>query len=250
MLTSRIIPCLDVSDNKVVKGVQFNNLREIGTPATIAHSYEQQGADEIVILDISATNRREQTQVLTVEQVRVAISIPLTVGGGVRSLDDITRLLDAGADRVSINTAAVQTPELVQRCADRFGLQCTVVAVDAKRIGNDWEVCTHAGTNRTKIDVLSWCRQVQDLGAGEILLTSFDRDGTRAGYDCELLTAVSSRVSIPVIASGGADNSKDLTDGIHAGASAVLIASILHDGVTTVSQLKQELVASGVNIRP
>lgn len=250
MLTSRIIPCLDVRDNQVVKGVQFSDLRELGSPAELAHQYEAQGADEIVVLDVTATNRRQQTQINTVTQVRQAISIPLTIGGGIRCLDDVARLTDAGADRVSINTAAVQQPDLIAQCAQRFGKQCTVVAIDARRQGDIWEVCTHAGTRSTGIDVVAWALEAQCRGAGEILLTSFDRDGTRQGYDCELLQAVTRNLGIPVIASGGADNFKDLFNGFAAGASAVLLASILHDGVTTVAQLKQQLSRTGVTVRP
>ena len=249
MLTSRVIPCLDVRDNQVVKGVQFDNLRELGSPAELARRYEQQGADEIVILDVTATNRREKTQLQTVEQVRQAISIPLTVGGGIRTLADMSRLTDAGADRVSINTAAVESPNLVNQCCEQFGKQCTVVAIDARRNGPAWEVCTHAGTHRTGNDVVEWALQVQALGAGEILLTSFDRDGTRQGYDCELLSAVSDAIQIPLIASGGADNADDLKEGLNSGAAAVLVASILHDGATTVANLKNELANSGVAVR-
>lgn len=249
MLTPRIIPCLDVRDNVVMKGIKFKNLRELGSPAQLAQEYDAQGADEIMVLDISATNRRLPTQLLTIHEVRSAISIPLTVGGGIRCIDDITRLTDAGADRVSINTAAFQTPELVAQCSERFGKQCTVVAIDARRNGSNWEICTHSGTNRTGKDVVEWAVTVEKLGAGEILLTSFDRDGTRTGYDCPLITAVTQAVGIPVIASGGADNVTDLIDGLDAGAAACLIASIIHDGDVTVKQLKQELSDSGVEVR-
>ncbi len=249
MLTSRVIPCLDVRSNRVVKGVQFQRLRDVGSPAELAHAYESQGADEIVILDVSATDERRNTQLQTVEEVREVLSIPLTVGGGVRDLDDVQRLTDAGADKVSVNTAAVEDPSLVAKISGRFGSQCTVVAIDARACESGWQVVTHAGKRPTGIDVLEWARQVQEQGAGEVLLTSFDRDGTRSGYDCQLLIAVADVVSIPVIASGGADTAEHLEQGLKAGASAVLIASILHDGVKTVAELKQELSNLGVHVR-
>ncbi|MEM8681328.1 MAG: imidazole glycerol phosphate synthase cyclase subunit, partial [Planctomycetota bacterium] len=206
MLTSRIIPCLDVSDNRVVKGIQFASLRDLGHPADLAATYEQQGADELVVLDISATERRQQTQLLTIEEVRRELSIPLTVGGGVKTLDDVQRLTDAGADRVSVNTAAVARPGLIAEMATRFGEQCTVVAIDARREDDDWCVVTHAGKQRVDLGAIDWARTAESEGAGEILLTSFDRDGTRQGYDCELITAITDAIAIPVIASGGADS--------------------------------------------
>ncbi len=249
MLTSRIIPCLDVSDNRVVKGVKFAGLRDVGSPAELAAAYESQGADELVVLDISATNHRRRTQLQTVQDVRQSLSIPLTVGGGVRTMDDVQRLTDAGADRVSVNTAAFQQPELITAMADRFGRQCTVVAIDARRAEDGWHVLTHAGKEMTGVDVIEWATRVESAGAGEILLTSFDQDGTRRGYDCELLAAVTQRLAIPVIASGGADSAHHLHLGLQAGAAAVLLASILHDGVTTVGQLKRELAAMGEAIR-
>ena len=250
MLTSRIIPCLDVRANRVVKGIKFQGLRDVGHPAELALEYERQGADEIVVLDVAATNQSRQTQIETVTQVRAALSIPLTIGGGIRTLEDVERLTDAGADRVSVNTAAFERPELVSEISTRFGCQCTVVAIDACQNGTGWEVLTRAGKHSTGADAVQWARQMQENGAGEILLTSFDRDGTRSGYDCKLLQAISDQVNIPIIASGGADNSQHLKDGIEAGASAVLLASILHDGITTVSNLKQELIEMGLNIRP
>ena len=249
MLTSRIIPCLDVRGNRVVKGVQFQGLRDVGAPHELAEMYEQQGADEIVVLDVAATVKEQQTQLETVTSVREKLSIPLTVGGGIRSIDDMQRLTDAGADRISINTAAVGNPRFVSNAASRFGSQCVVVAIDAKSRGASWQVVTHSGSIETGIDVIDWAAQIEAQGAGEILLTSFDRDGQRNGYDCDLLNACSSRVSIPVIASGGANNAVDLFAGINAGASAVLLASILHDGVTTVTKLKQQLESMGANIR-
>jgi imidazoleglycerol phosphate synthase cyclase subunit len=249
MLTSRIIPCLDVSDNRVVKGVKFAGLRDAGDPAQLAAAYEAQGADEIVVLDVSATDRCEQTQLQTVREVRAALSIPLTVGGGVRALDDVQRLTDAGAERVSVNTAAVNRPILIRQMADRFGTQCTVVAIDARRVGGAWHVMTHAGKTDTGLDAVSWAATAQAEGAGEILLTSFDRDGTGDGYDCELLESVTSAISIPVIASGGANTALHMHEGLRAGASAVLAASILHDGLTTVARLKQELRELGEVVR-
>ena len=226
MLARRVIPCLDVSDNRVVKGVQFAGLRDAGDPAQSAAAYEGQGADEIVVLDITATNRREATQLKTVQEVRDSIGLPLTVGGGVRSLEDVQRLTDAGADRVSINSAAVQQPELVSEMSVRFGRQCVVVAIDARRSDHGWEVLTHAGQRNTHRNAQEWAVEVEALGAGEILLTSFDRDGTRDGYDCELLSAVTSSVAIPVIASGGANSAAHMSQALQAGAAAVLAASI------------------------
>lgn len=250
MLTSRIIPCLDVSDNRVVKGVKFQGLRDVGSPAELAARYEQQGADEIVVLDVTATNRNQNTQLVTVREVRDALSIPLTVGGGVRTIEDVERLISAGADKVSVNSAAVERPELIREIAERFGSQCTVVAVDARQTNAGWEVLTRAGKQETGLCATEWSVRAEELGAGEILQTSFDRDGTRSGYDCQLLRSVTSQINIPVIASGGADNSDHLFEGLEAGASAVLLASILHDGLTTVAKLKTELISLGACIRP
>lgn len=249
MLTSRVIPCLDVRDNRVVKGVKFSGLRDVGTPALLAAKYERQGADELVVLDISATNANRNMRLETVQQVREALSIPLTVGGGVRTIEDVQRLTDAGTDKVSMNSAAVQSPELIGSVANLFGSQCTVVAVDVRWASGHWEVLTHAGTKATGQNVIEWVREVESRGAGEVLLTSFDRDGTRSGYDCDLLRSVSDAVSIPVIASGGASNALHMREAFDAGASAVLIASILHDGVTTVARLKKELETMGVCVR-
>ena len=249
MLTSRIIPCLDVSDNRVVKGVKFSALRDAGNPAARAAEYERQGADEIVVLDVSATTSGRRTQLQTVREVRRALSIPLTVGGGVSTIDDVQRLTDAGADRVSVNTAAVARPALVTEMASRFGQQCTVVALDARRMGDSWSVVTHAGSTVTELDAVDWARSVAHAGAGEILLTSFDRDGTRSGYDCELLAAVSDAVTIPVIASGGANSAAHLAEAFRAGAAAVLAASIFHDGDTTVGDVKRQLQLQGIEVR-
>lgn len=255
MLKRRIIPCLDVRAGRVVKGVRFSNLREAGDPAERARLYEEQGADELVMLDVSATTEERATQADTVRAVREVLSIPLTVGGGVRTPDDARTLLEAGADKVSINTAAVDRPELIREIANRFGRQCTVLAIDAARTtastddAPGWEVVTRSGTNRTGRDVLDWAREAVALGAGEILLTSWDRDGTRAGYDTELLTAVSRAVDVPVIASGGADSAAHMVDAFRAGADAVLAASIFHDNNLTVGTLKESLAAAGVEVR-
>ncbi|GBD85168.1 imidazole glycerol phosphate synthase subunit HisF [bacterium BMS3Abin02] len=250
MLASRVIPCLDIRDGRVVKGVRFQDLRDAGDPVACAAAYEEQGADEIVLLDVSATPEGRSHAIETVQAVRSVLSIPLTVGGGVRSTEDAGRLLDAGADKVGVNTAAVKRPDLVSDIAERFGAQCTVIAVDAAGGSNGgWEVVVESGRNRTGIDVVEWCRAATAAGAGEILLTSWDRDGTKDGYDLELVAAVSSAVTVPVIASGGASNAVHLREGLDAGATGVLVASILHDGVTTVGELKVQLGAMGVVVR-
>lgn len=250
MLTTRIIPCLDVRNNRVVKGVNFQNLRDSGDPAELAAAYEQQGADEIVILDITATNDRRKTQLETVLNVRKVLSIPLTVGGGVQELSDVGRLLDAGADRVSANSAAVRRPELISEIAESFGVQCTVVAIDAKRnVQGQFKVVTNSGQVFTELDVVQWAQESERRGAGELLLTSFDRDGTRTGYDLELMEIVSSAVRIPVIASGGANCAEHLSEAIEAGAAAVLAASIFHGCDYTVATLKQKLNQLGKRVR-
>ena len=252
MLTKRIIPCLDVRDGRIVKGVQFQNLRDAGDPAERAALYERDGADEIVILDVSATAERRGTALETVAAVRAALSIPLTVGGGVRKLDDAAALLEAGADKVGINTAAVDRPEILRELAERVGVQCVVLAIDAARRtgGEGWEVVVRAGTERTGIDAVEWARRAEALGAGEILLTSWDRDGSRRGYDTELLQAVTGQVSVPVIASGGASSSAHMADAFEAGAQAVLAASIFHDSDETVASVKRDLATRGIEIRP
>jgi imidazoleglycerol phosphate synthase cyclase subunit len=253
MLTLRVLPCLDVRDGRIVKGVRFGadgGLRDAGDPAERAAIYEEQGADELVLLDVSATPAGKATAVRTVEAVRARLGIPLTVGGGVRVEDDAARLLDAGADKVSVNTAAVQDPALLTALARRFGCQCTVLAVDAAATaGGGWEVVVRSGTERTGKDALAWVKEGVERGAGEILLTSWDRDGTKAGYDLALLRAVSQLVEVPVIASGGAAHAAHLIEALQAGASAVLAASIFHDGVTTVGALKAELAAAGLPVR-
>jgi cyclase len=249
MLTTRIIPCLDVRDGRIVKGVRFQGLRDAGDPAERAAAYEAQGADELVILDVSATTDDRDTAVATVEAVRAVLSIPLTVGGGVRTTEDAARLLNAGADKVAVNSAAVGDPALVGRLADRFGSQCTVVAIDAAREGDSWCVVTRGGSQREDLDALAWAAQVQALGAGEILLTSWDRDGTRDGYDLDLLRAASSGVRIPIIASGGADTVAHMMEAVDAGAHAVLAASIFHDALTTVDDVKRALRPMGMEVR-
>jgi imidazoleglycerol phosphate synthase cyclase subunit len=249
-LASRVIPCLDIQDGRVVKGVKFQGLRDAGDPVECARLYETQGADEIVLLDVSATPEGRGHALETVRAVRSALSIPLSVGGGVRSPDDAGRLLEAGADKVGINTAAVSRPALVGEIAERFGTQCTVLAVDAAANGDGWEVVVESGRKRTGLDVVEWCRKAVATGAGEILLTSWDRDGTRSGYDLDLIAAVSSAVNVPAIASGGADRPQHLVEAIEAGASAALIASILHDGDTTVGALKLAMTQAGIVVRP
>jgi imidazoleglycerol phosphate synthase cyclase subunit len=251
MLARRIIPCLDVRDGRVVKGVRFQGLRDAGDPAELAASYEEQGADELVMLDVSATPEGRGNAVETVRRVRAVLAIPLTVGGGVRSLDDAAALLEAGADKVSANTAAVNDPALLTRMAERFGVQCTVLALDAAmREGGGWEVVTLSGKRRTGLDAVQWAARAASLGAREILLTSWDRDGTKAGYDLDLIGAVAGAVNVPIIASGGAAHPDHLVSALQAGASAVLAASIFHFGEYTVATLKQSLAAAGLEVRP
>ncbi len=250
MLTARIIPCLDVKDGRVVKGVRFQGLRDAGDPAELAERYEDQGADEIVLLDVSATPEGRAHAVRTVERVRARLGIPLTVGGGVRAVDDAARLLDSGADKVAANTAAVARPELLSEIAERFGLQCTVVAIDAARDDQGgFEVVVRSGREPTGVDAVDWARQAQARGAGEVLLTSWDRDGTREGYDLELLETLCAAVDVPVIASGGAATARDLAAALRAGASAVLAASLFHDGDLTVADLKGTLAREGLEVR-
>ena len=254
MLMPRLIPCLDIKDGRVVKGIKFQNLRDAGDPVECARRYEEQGADELVILDVSATPEGRASAADTVAAVRAVLSIPLTVGGGVRTIEDAKRLLEAGADKVSINTAAVANPELVADLAARFGTQCTVVAIDAASNSeptqeSTWEVVTHSGAARPGLDAIDWARAVERRGAGEILLTSWDRDGTHTGYDLDLLRAVSTAVTIPIIASGGAASSAHMAEALAAGAGAVLCASILHDGKTTIRDLKTNLAAQGIKVR-
>lgn len=250
MLTSRIIPCLDCRDGRVVKGIKFQGLRDAGCPVELSMNYEAQGADELVLLDVSATPEGRSHQHGTVRQVREALGIPLTCGGGVREADDAGRLLEAGADKVSVNTAAVTNPGLIGELAKRYGSQCTVVAIDAaRREGAGWELVVRSGKDRTGKDVIEWAREIVDRGAGEILLTSWDRDGTRSGYELDLLSAVSEAVTVPVIASGGAATPQHLVEALKAGGDAVLAASIFHDGEYTVRTLKEELRKAGIEVR-
>jgi cyclase len=249
-LAKRIIPCLDVAAGRVVKGVNFVNLRDAGDPVEIARRYDEQGADELTFLDITASADERDTIVHVVEAVAAQVFIPLTVGGGVRSAQDVRRLLNAGADKVSINTAAVQDPAVVEEAAGRFGAQCIVVAIDAKRARSGWEVFTHGGRKPTGLDAIDWARRMQAAGAGEILLTSMDRDGTREGFDLALTRAVAEAVDVPVIASGGVGNLEHLADGVIDGkADAVLAASIFHYGEYTVRQAKEAMAARGIEVR-
>ena len=250
MLCVRVIPCLDVSHGRVVKGVKFQGLRDAGDPAELAALYEAQGADELVVLDVSATTEARGTQLETVRRVRAELSIPLTVGGGVRGVENAQGLLEAGADKVSLNTAAVERPELIGEIATRFGSQCAVVAIDARKLGNGFEVLIRSGKESADRDAIAWARDVVKLGAGELLLTSWDRDGTREGYDLELVSAVAAAVNVPVIASGGAARAEHLGQALAAGADAVLAASIFHDREYTVGDVKRDLKAMGVEIRP
>jgi imidazoleglycerol phosphate synthase cyclase subunit len=250
MLAPRIIPCLDVSHGRVVKGIRFQGLRDAGDPAARAALYEAQGADEIVILDVSATPEARGNQVETVRHVRERLGIPLTVGGGIRTADDARALLEAGADKVSVNTAAVHEPALLTEIAERFGRQCTVLAIDAAWRDGRFEVLIKGGREGTGIDAVRWAREATERGAGEVLLTSWDRDGTRSGYDLELIRAVREAVQVPVIASGGAADAEHLREAFDAGADAVLAASIFHDGDLTVADVKQVLIGQGIPLRP
>ncbi len=251
MLAKRIIPCLDVKAGRVVKGVNFVALRDAGDPVEIARRYDEQGADELTFLDITASSDERDIILHIVEACAEQVFIPLTVGGGVRKVEDVRRLLNAGADKVSMNTAAVQNPDLVAEASGKVGSQCIVVAIDAKQTSpGKWEVFTHGGRNNTHIDCIDWARQVQALGAGEILLTSMDRDGTRNGFDLALVRAVSEAVTIPVIASGGVGNLQHLADGVTEGrADAVLAASIFHYGEYTVKQAKEFMRTRGIEVR-
>jgi cyclase len=258
MLAKRIIPCLDVTGGRVVKGVNFVELRDAGDPVEIAARYNEQGADELTFLDITATSDGRDLILHIIEAVASQVFIPLTVGGGVRTVDDVRRLLNAGADKVSFNSAAVANPQVIRDASDRYGAQCIVVAIDAKRRGGDdlaargpgWDVYTHGGRKNTGLDAVGWATRMAEQGAGEILLTSMDRDGTKSGFDLELTRAVSDAVSVPVIASGGVGALEHLSDGIRiGGADAVLAASIFHYGEFTVAQAKALLARDGIPVR-
>ncbi|GBE08525.1 imidazole glycerol phosphate synthase subunit HisF [bacterium BMS3Bbin11] len=253
-LAKRIIPCLDVRDGRVVKGVQFVDIRDAGNPVEVAARYDEQGADEITFLDITASSDNRDTILHVVEEVASTVFIPLTVGGGIRVLDDVRRMLNAGADKVGINTAAVFNPEFVKEASDHFGSQAIVVSIDAKQVeaGDNprWEIFTHGGRKSTGLDALEWAKKMADYGAGEILLTSMDRDGTRDGFDLALTRAICDTVNVPVIASGGVGNLDHLVDGVSKGhADAVLAASIFHFGDYTVQQAKKRMQDAGIEVR-
>jgi cyclase len=254
-LAKRIIPCLDVDNGRVVKGVQFVDIRDAGDPVEVARRYDEEGADEITFLDITASSDQRDTMVHVVEQVAGEVFIPLTVGGGIREVADIRRMLNAGADKVGINTAAVFNPEFVREAAERFGSQCIVVAIDAKQVSGEgepkrWEIFTHGGRKPTGIDAVEWARCMVEYGAGEILLTSMDRDGTRDGFDLELTRSISEAVDVPVIASGGVGNLDHLVEGVLQGrADAVLAASIFHFGEYTVGEAKRHMAERGIEVR-
>ena len=250
MLTKRIIPCLDVKDGKVVKGINFKGLRDVGYPPELATEYELQGADEITFLDISASLEARQTMLNIVSETAGKLFVPLTVGGGIRKVQDMRDALNAGADKVSVNSAAVSNPDIISECAESFGRQCVVVAIDGKRVGDHWEVFTHGGTKSAGIDAVEWAQRAEDLGAGEILLTSMDADGVKTGYDIPFTEAVADAVSIPVIASGGCGSKEHIYDVFaQTGASAALAASIFHYNECTVGGVKEYLRDKGVNVR-
>jgi cyclase len=254
-LAKRIIPCLDVDNGRVVKGVKFVDIRDAGDPVEVARRYDREGADEITFLDITASSDNRETMVHVVEKVAGEVFIPLTVGGGIRTLDDIRRMLNAGADKVSINSAAVARPEFVREAAERFGSQCIVVAIDAKKVSGDgeadrWEIFTHGGRKPTGIEAIGWAKKMVAYGAGEILLTSMDRDGTKQGFDLPLTRAISEAVSVPVIASGGVGNLDHLADGVSEGkADAVLAASIFHFAEYTIGEAKRRMAERGIEVR-
>jgi imidazoleglycerol phosphate synthase cyclase subunit len=252
MLTRRIIPCLDVRDGRVVKGVRFAGLRDAGDPVEQAARYQDHGADEMVMLDVSATLEGRRAALATIARLRAVLSIPLCVGGGVRTLADARAMLEEGADKVAVNSAAVASPDILSELASIVGSQCVVLSLDAASntaVPSSWEVVTHSGSRRTGLDALRWAQQAEALGAGEILLTSFDRDGSRSGYDLPLIGAMAHAVRLPIIASGGAGSADDMRDALAAGADAVLAASIFHDGLLMVRDIKQHLAAAGMEIR-
>jgi cyclase len=250
LLAKRIIPCLDVTNGRVVKGVNFVDLIDAGDPVEIAKKYNDQGADELTFLDITASSDNRDLILGIIERVAEQVFIPLTVGGGVRAVNDVRRLLNSGADKVSINTAAINNPSLVSNAADRFGSQCIVVAIDAKKTGNDWEIFTHGGRNPTGLNAISWAKEMVRRGAGELLVTSMDKDGTKSGFDNELNAAISSEVDVPIIASGGVGNLDHLVDGIIEGkADAVLAASIFHFGEYTITEAKNHMRHKKIEVR-
>lgn len=249
-LSKRIIPCLDVTNGRVVKGVNFVDLQDAGDPVEIAKNYNEQGADELTFLDITASSDDRDLILEIIESVAKQIFIPLTVGGGVRSVNDIRRLLNAGADKVSINTSAILNPELVREASNRFGSQCIVVAIDAKKVDDHWEIFTHGGRNKTGIDAIEWAKKMVDYGAGELLITSMDRDGTKSGFDLELTQLISDSVEVPIIASGGVGNLSHLVDGVKFGkADAVLAASIFHFGEFSIRDAKDYMKKNDVEVR-
>jgi cyclase len=250
VLALRVIPCLDVKDGRVVKGVNFVALRDAGDPVEQARAYGREGADEITFLDIGATHENRDTMYDVVSRTAAEVFIPLTVGGGVRSVEDMRKLLLAGADKVSVNSAAVTDPALVTRGAEAFGSQAIVVAIDARRSGDGWEVFTHGGRRGTGIDAVAWARQMEQRGAGELLLTSMDRDGTKQGFDLDLLRAVRATVRLPLVASGGVGNAAHFVDGARAGATGLLAASVFHYGEMRIADAKAALAAAGLPIRP
>ncbi|OUR66803.1 imidazole glycerol phosphate synthase subunit HisF [Bermanella sp. 47_1433_sub80_T6] len=254
-LAKRIIPCLDVDNGRVVKGVQFVDIRDAGDPVEVAKRYDQQGADEITFLDITASSDNRATTIHMVEAIADQVFIPLTVGGGIRCIEDIRNMLNAGADKTAINSAAISNPEFVKQAAEKFGSQCIVIAIDAKKVSKEgepgkWEIFTHGGRKPTGIDVVEWAIKMTDFGAGEVLLTSMDQDGVKSGFDIELTRAVSEAVNVPVIASGGVGNLQHLADGVTNGkADAVLAASIFHFGEYTVQQAKEHMRSEGIEVR-
>ena len=250
MLTKRIIPCLDVKDGRVVKGIGFVGLRDAGDPVEAAKAYDAQGADELVFLDITASHEKRKTILQVAERTAEEVFMPVTIGGGIKTIDDIREMLRAGADKVSINTSAVENPEFVRKAAEKFGSQCVVVAIDAKKKGGSWEVYTHGGRKARSLDAVEWAKKIVSLGAGEILLTSMDRDGTKDGYDIALTRSVSMAITVPVIASGGAGNLEHLLDAFTQGmADAALAASIFHFGEHTIGEAKTFLAGKGVRVR-
>ncbi len=254
-LAKRIIPCLDVDGGRVVKGVRFVGIRDAGDPVEVARRYDQQGADEITFLDITASSDNRKTLVGVVEKVAEEVFIPLTVGGGIRHLKDIHEMLDCGADKVSINTTAVKNPDFIRQASDHFGNQCIVVAIDAKRVSKEhepakWAIFTHGGRNPTGLDAIQWAEKMTEFGAGELLVTSMDRDGTKKGFDIELMQKIGQSVNVPIIASGGVGNLQHLAEGVlHGGADAVLAASIFHYGEYTVGEAKQYMESQGIEVR-